>query len=632
MGTMVGYALKRPSHLQGNQPGLRSFRMQLFVLVLLVLIPAFLLISFGAFQRQKTEKTRAKERAVTLARLAAAEQRYYLKQARQLLATVTQFDFLVLGTNRQYCEFNLTNLKLLSPDFVDFGLLEADGTVFCNTFSNQTADLVIPNLAARVLHSKDFIVAGYLSTPILPDAALQFGYPVYGENGEVQRIIYASLKAPLLSEGLADIPLPSGGVVNVLDRSGKMIARYPDDEQLTGKRFESSVFLQRAIQETTNIFEGEGLDGRSRLYAITKLEDGDRNPLFVGVGLPREQSFAAAHEMLLMDSAIMLGVGCFVLLLGWRFSELNLLRPVGAILDSAKRLRDGDLSARTGISNGKAELHLLARTFDEMASTLEERQSEINRHNLELEQRVHERTTELQTLNSELEAFSYSVSHDLRAPLRHMNGFAQILMADKKFQEDPQACRYLGLITKSARQMGMLIDDLLAFSRMARQRLAVERIDSSAMVASVIRELEATERDREITWSIAPLPEVQGDSSMLKQVWVNLISNALKYTRGKLPPKITIQGRSDTDEIIFSVSDNGAGFNMAYADKLFGVFQRLHRDDEFEGTGIGLANVRRVIHRHGGKTWAEGEVGKGATFFFSLPIKQQNEYATNSPG
>lgn len=596
---------------------LRSFRTQLFLLVLLVIIPAFVLISVGAFQRQSAEKRRAKENAVTMAKLAAATQDFYLKEARQLLTTLAQFDFLVRGTNRSFCEFNLYNLKLLSPDFIDFGLIESNGAVFCHTFSNATEAVTAPELVPKMLRSKDFVVGGYFGSPVFEEPAFQVAYPILGEEGELQRIVYASLKAPLLSQALKDLPLPEGGVVNVLDGSGRLVARYPESDPWLGRQMNSSDFLLKALEKVTNVFEADGLDGRKRLYAVTKVMNGNRTALVVGVGVPRDVSFAMANKMLLQDSTIMLGVAGLVLFLGWRFSEKHLLRPVGAILNSAQRLTEGDLTARTGISDGKTDLHLLAQTFDEMAATLEKRQEEINRHNVELEKRVQERTSELETLNRELEAFSYSVSHDLRAPLRHMNGFAQILMADPKWEGDPEANRYLGLIVKSAKQMGTLIDDLLSFSKMARQKLAVEPVDFAAMVNRVIRDL--TEPDREITWKIGPLPKVQGDASMLKQVWVNLISNALKYSRGMKPAVIRIESRSENGEKIFSIADNGAGFNMAYADKLFGVFQRLHRDDEFEGTGIGLANVRRIIHRHGGRTWAEGEIGKGATFFFSLP-------------
>jgi light-regulated signal transduction histidine kinase (bacteriophytochrome) len=232
---------------------------------------------------------------------------------------------------------------------------------------------------------------------------------------------------------------------------------------------------------------------------------------------------------------------------------------------------------------------------------------------------VAERTSELQALNSELEAFSYSVSHDLRAPVRHMQGFAKLLLKNPKIQEDPAMQRQLDTIVGSAKQMGMLIDDLLGFSRMGRQSLTMGKVDSTKTVNAVIAEITASEPEREIDWVIDSLPEVRGDAALLRQVWTNLISNAVKYSRERKPAIISIFARDEATETIFAVRDNGAGFDMAYADKLFGVFQRLHNADEFEGTGIGLATVRRIVSRHEGRTWAESKVGEGATFYFSIP-------------
>jgi light-regulated signal transduction histidine kinase (bacteriophytochrome) len=232
---------------------------------------------------------------------------------------------------------------------------------------------------------------------------------------------------------------------------------------------------------------------------------------------------------------------------------------------------------------------------------------------------VVERTEQLEASNRELEAFSYSVSHDLRAPLRHMDGFAQILMSEPTLENDARSKRYLEMITTAARRMGMLIDDLLQFSKMGRQSMAPRRVDFSAMVREVIAEMRHEEEGRKVEWTIHELPHVECDAAMMRQVWVNLISNALKYTRGKNPTIIEIGWNDTPAEQVFFVRDNGAGFEMAYADKLFGVFQRLHKADEFEGTGIGLANVRRIVSRHFGRTWAEGELDKGATIYFSLP-------------
>jgi signal transduction histidine kinase len=241
--------------------------------------------------------------------------------------------------------------------------------------------------------------------------------------------------------------------------------------------------------------------------------------------------------------------------------------------------------------------------------------------NADLEARVAQRTSQLEAANQELEAFSYSVSHDLRAPLRHIDGFAGLLGKNADDKLDEKGRRYLATISSAAKQMGRLIDDLLAFSRAGRAEFRHSRVDSNALVAAVIREGGFDRADPMVDWRIAPLPQVEGDASMLRQVWANLIENAVKYSGKNDHPRIEIGSKPDTitGEVVFYIRDNGVGFDMKYVDKLFGVFQRLHTSAEFEGTGIGLANVRRIVARHGGRAWAEGSVGHGAAFYFSLP-------------
>lgn len=238
---------------------------------------------------------------------------------------------------------------------------------------------------------------------------------------------------------------------------------------------------------------------------------------------------------------------------------------------------------------------------------------------------------QLRALNAELEAFSYSVSHDLRAPLRHIDGFADMLANHAGEKLDDQGRRYLQTIADSARRMGTLIDDLLLFSRMGRAEMHRTKVDLDALTQDVIRELAGETGGRKVVWKRQELPVVEGDPALLRQVFVNLLGNALKYSRPRDPAVIEIHCTDAPGEKIICVRDNGVGFDMAYAHKLFGVFQRLHRSDEFEGTGIGLANVRRMITRHGGRTWAEAELDKGATIYFSLPAGTLPSASTHPP-
>jgi PAS domain S-box-containing protein len=317
----------------------------------------------------------------------------------------------------------------------------------------------------------------------------------------------------------------------------------------------------------------------------------------------------------------------------WQRSEdrepyLRLLREEGHVSGYLARAKRADGSGIVVLLNAHfvrddaGEVEFIEGTVQDFTAR-KAAEDEVERLNAELEQRVADRTAELDGANKELEAFAYSVSHDLRAPLRHISGFSALLAERTAGRLDEKSRHYVEVIATSVRQMGVLIDDLLQFSRTGRAELVIGLVDMRATLEEVLEPLKRETDGRDVDWSIGELPSVVADRALVRQVWANLVGNAVKYTRGRTPATIEIGAAGADGQLVFYVRDNGVGFDMQYAHKLFGVFQRLHSDAEFEGTGIGLANVRRIVTRLGGAVWAESDLDNGATFFFSLPDRKE---------
>lgn len=334
----------------------------------------------------------------------------------------------------------------------------------------------------------------------------------------------------------------------------------------------------------------------------------------------------AMNSRFKLYSVIVILILCFSFILSFLLSRLlqkGLSTPVLALAEIAKAVSERkDYSVRA-VKSANDEVGSLTDAFNQMLTRIQEQTEALNEFNQNLETMVNSRTAELEAANKELESFSYSVSHDLRAPVRSIHSYVNIFMQEYGDRLDDEGRRLLNIVLKNGKKMGNLIDDLLAFSQLGRKELMKAELSMNELVSAIWNDLYKKDDTRQVELIMKDLPPAYAERSTIQQVWINLISNALKYTRNKKETVIEISGEEKNGGVIYSVKDNGSGFDMAYYDKLFGVFQRLHSQEEFEGTGVGLAIVQRIVEKHGGTIRAEAEPGHGATFFFTLPGKNK---------
>ncbi|MBI2765799.1 MAG: HAMP domain-containing protein [Chloroflexi bacterium] len=607
-----------------------SLRVRVLVLVLLAVVPAMLLMLLSARDRRDASEESGRARALQLARSVEVDYMHRIDTTRSFLAPLAQVFALVpnlSNVTQTACASFFDKLIANTADIFQVGVASTDGTVICRSpaGAESAASVAAEPFFTTAMNSRAFSVGHFEFESVTQKPALHVGYPIIGPAGTVTGVLYAALDLNAISTDLGKTADPSVSFITLITPTGTILARYPNPEQWVGKEVGTPPSLAAMESGGPGITrESVSLDGISVVSATVGLANaGASEPgagsisALVSVGIPKDQVFAGINDRLRDDLLGLLAAALLAGGLGW-FGSGVLLRKLQLYVGTTRRFSEGDLAARAGPPYPRNELGALGRSIDDMAVAVSERQQEIQRLNEGLEQRVADRTAQLEAANKELESFSYSVSHDLRAPLRSIDGFSQALVEDYADVLDDEGKQMLGRVRAGSQRMGQLIDDILQLSRVSRAEVGKEEVDLSVMASGIVDDLRRTEPHREVEFQAAPGLTVTGDRRLLRIALENLIGNAWKFTSHTERPQIEFGAEGGPGKPVYFVRDNGAGFDMAYAGKLFGAFQRLHAMDEFPGTGVGLATVQRVIHRHGGRVWAEGATGQGATFSFTL--------------
>jgi len=608
-----------------------SIRARLLLLILFATLTPAIVVGVNFLDYRESEIADARRHLSAMAQYVAKDLSDTVRGTAQLhygLSRARDLD----TQDKAACSAFLATVLKAHPQYTGILTITPDGDLFCDSLRTGKA--------LRLTDRRYFRQALALEDPLAVEpafgrltgiAVLQIAYAARHDTGEPRFVLLASLNLEKYTQSRStNLPFESA-VLALMDGKGTMLAWHPGGEKLRGTSFAGSPLHRLALgREGDNVPEDIEVGGKSRVWATTALPEFPDAELYVLVGVSKADLVAAANRRL--NQA--LGILAIFLLLAlggaWALAELGIRRQAARVIAAVAQFERGDLGTRIGKPYPRGEMGSLMAALDHAFELMQAQRDVIQRLNADLERRVAERTAQAETSTRELEEFTYVVSHDLRTPLRAIDGFSRILEDDYGDKLDDEARRLIGVVRENARKMGQLIDDLLTFSRLGRNPVAENSINMEALARRALAEIGAPAADGRARIEIQSLPEARGDPVLIRQVWVKLLENAVKFSGKREQPAIEVSGHENDAESVYCVKDNGAGFDMQYYDKLFGVFQRLHGMLEFSGTGVGLAIVRRIVSRHGGRVWAEGKVDKGAAFYFSLPRGKQDGHVRES--
>ena len=601
---------------------------QLYLMAFIVALPAAGIIVYSGLDQRRIAMAEALTETNKLADNIAIEQQAQVASAKQLLSALAQLPEIKSGDDVKVQPI-LADILKLNPPFLNIFVTDRTGRVRSSAKELSRAQLSAADrryfLNAR--SSGQFSSGEYIIGRLLKKPTMSFGYPYQDKKGAFSGVIVVGIDLEFTSSILKRAKLPPGSSYVLIDYQGMIITSGLNPERLVGKKDSSALFARMQAMADSGSYRGVSNTGVMRFVGYRKLRlDNEKIPyLYVRAGIPVDMAVAKANHALLVNLALLTPFMLAALLLVWLIAKYSIIDPVAVLRAASRRLAAGDLQTRVSHLVAGGELGELGRAFDEMAvklareiSDCKQAEEEIRQLHLGLEERVRERTQLLEAAIKELETFSYSVSHDLRSPLRHINSYLAILVEDFGDSFPAEARNYMARAGSASVKMGKLIDGLLELSGVGRAELTKTWVDLSALACGIAEMLRETEPTRVAKFAIAKELWALGDQNMLRLLLLNLLGNAWKYT-SRTPSALLEFGETVCEGgRVFFVRDNGAGFDMTYKEKLFGTFERLH-GEEYEGTGIGLATVKRIMERHGGTVWGESELGKSTTFYFGIP-------------
>lgn len=631
-----------------------SLRVRLMSLVVLSLVPAVALIVYFAVSDRQDAREQAQEDALTLTQLSVLQQQQVVDGSRQLITSLASLtggaDLSAIDPVQ--CQAATAMILQELSFYANFGAALPDGTVICTAAGDATAPHNITDRPSfqTAVSAGTFGVGKYTDDPISGKQILDISYPIYRPDGSLNGVYFLDLDVNALSDAAGDVALPGGAVMAIVDRNGIVLSRLPAVDGVVGTPFPDQALISDIATRGEGVTEATGVDGVKRLYGYTRIDNPVDSGLAAVVGIPTSEAYASVNRDLGRNLFALGIVGVLALAAAWFGSDLFVLRQTRRLVAATDRVAGGDFSARSGMEGASGELGALAQSFDAMGVSLQNRETDqkrieadLRQLNESLEDRIAERTAqvekhaqELRQSNAELEDFTYVVSHDLKEPLRGIEAFSSFLAEDYGERLDEEGRRYVSVIRQSAVRMKELIEKLLELSRVGKQTGSFETVPLRPIIEGAAEDLQFALQEKHAELKLpAEYPTITCGPVRIKEVFKNLISNAVKFN-DKPHPVVEIAweraGQRADDDYRFTVSDNGIGIDPKYQDKVFQLFQRLERRENYPGSGAGLTICKKIIESHGGSIGLESEPGKGTTFWFTLPARGAETQAEQGEG